>query len=159
MPQPFDSDVLVDEKLTVPIEDLLRYDYKRLTDIAKYILLDACAGFQVTQKEIETKQLKLEGLEAKTKEHSELKLKIDNEVKLLTIKVVSMVKLIEKVLYTLNIICKYGVYPYYDYFDSVAYFLTKFKNFIDVGLFTELTFMLLKKNSSRRNEDLLYLYR
>ena len=48
---------------------------------------------------------------------------------------------------------------FYDLFDVTAYFLITFKDIIDIGLFTDLTFLLIKKNSQKRSEDLLYHYR
>ncbi len=47
----------------------------------------------------------------------------------------------------------------FDLFDTCSYFLINFKDFIDIGLFTDLTFLLIKKNSMKKSEDLLYIYR
>jgi len=74
-------------------------------------------------------------------------------------KVVALIKYLDKVIYTLNTISKNGVHFYYDLFDTCAYFLIRFSDYIEVGSFTDLTFMLIKKNAKKRNDDLLYIYR
>lgn len=74
-------------------------------------------------------------------------LKIENETKLLGVKIVTLVRFLEKVLHTVNVVSKYGAHPYYDLFDNCAYFLIKFKDYIHCGFFTDLTFQLIKKNA------------
>jgi hypothetical protein len=75
-------------------------------------------------------------------------------------KLILLAKFLERVLFAINLITvKFGVHPFYNFYDTCAFFLVKFKDFIDVGPFTEITFGLIKRNASKRNEDLLYMYR
>ena len=74
-------------------------------------------------------------------------MRLDNDITLLTIKVVALIKFMETILNTINTASKYGVHPYYGFFDTCAYFLMKFQDTIDIGMFTEITFLLIRKNS------------
>ena len=76
-----------------------------------------------------------------------MRLKLDNQKGLLEIKLVNLIKFLDKVLYCLTAITKSDMHKYYDLFDATAYFLITFKDIIDIGLFTDLTFLLIKKNS------------
>lgn len=98
-------------------------------------------------------------MDVNSKEYNDLNLKLDNEKGLLEIKIVNLIKFLDKVLYCMSTITKSDVHRYYDLFDATAYFLVTFKDIIDIGLFTDLTFLLIKKNSMKRSEDLLYYYR
>ena len=91
--------------------------------------------------------------------YEKLALKVKNEIYLLEIKLIKNAKFLDKVLYSLTSISLNSVNQYFDLFDAVSFFLITYKDYIDVGLFTDLTFLLIKKNAQKRNEDLLYIYR
>ena len=76
-----------------------------------------------------------------------MRLKLDNQKGLLEIKLVNLIKFLDKVLYCMTAITKSDMHKYYDLFDATAFFLITFKDIIDIGLFTDLTFLLIKKNS------------
>ncbi len=76
-----------------------------------------------------------------------MRLKLDNQKGLLEIKLVNLIKFLDKVLYCMTAITKSDMHKYYDLFDATAYFLITFKDIIDIGLFTDLSFLLIKKNS------------
>jgi hypothetical protein len=140
-------------------ENLLRFDYKIVSDYARNILIESCETHKKTLKKISELEAKLHCMDVNSKEYAELNLKLDNERGLLEIKIVNLIKFLDKVLYCMSAITKSDVHKYFDLFDATAYFLITFKDIIDIGLFTDLTFLLIKKNSMKRSEDLLYYYR
>lgn len=138
---------------------MYRFDYKIVTDYARNILIESCSTHQKTLSKIGELEAKLNLIDVNSKEYSDLSLKLSNEKGLLEIKIVNLIKFLEKVLYCMTAITKSDVHRYYDLFDATSYFLITFKDIIDIGLFTDLTFLLIKKNSMKRSEDLLYIYR
>ena len=138
---------------------MLRFDYKIVSDYARNILIESCSTHQKTLTKISELEAKLNFLDVNSQEYSDLNLKLSNERGLLEIKIVNLIKFLEKVLYCMTAITKSDVHKYYDLFDATSYFLVTFKDIIDIGLFTDLAFLLIKKNSTKRSEDLLYYYR
>lgn len=74
-------------------------------------------------------------------------MRIDNDAKMIKIKVVAMIMVLERILVTLNTVGKYGVHPYYDFYDTVGYYLMRFNEHIDIGLFSDILFLLIRKNA------------
>jgi len=80
---------------------------------------------------IKERQLKLQTLTGKPEE--DLTVKIDNDIKLMRIKIVALLKTIDRLLYTVNLVRKHGVHYYYDFYDTCSFFLIKFKEYVDIG--------------------------
>ena len=55
-------------------------------------------------------------------------------------KVVAIIRFLDKVVSSVITVARGGVHPYFDFFDSIAYFLIRFNEYINMGYFTELTF-------------------
>lgn len=84
---------------------------------------------------------------------------MENQFKLIKVKVVALIRILEKALITFNQIAKYGIHPFFDLFDCCNYFLVRFKAYIDPGMFTDMLYQMLRKNSQKKSENLLYAYR
>ncbi|CDW90432.1 UNKNOWN [Stylonychia lemnae] len=73
-------------------------------------------------------------------------------------KIVQELRFMEKILTSLN-----GITPianqYLELFDQCGYFLMKFKEYIDINFFSSICYQLMKKNPSKKNENLLLEYR
>jgi hypothetical protein len=70
----------------------------------------------------------LENISQESEEYQTKNLALQNEVKLLEIKLVAFVKFLDKVLYCLTSISQNQVHLFFDLFDAVAYFLMTFKD-------------------------------
>ena len=67
------------------------------------------------------------------KAEEDLRVKVDNDIKLVRIKIVALIKTIDRLLYTINLVSKHGVHFYYDFYDTCSFFLIKFKEYVDIG--------------------------
>lgn len=127
----------------------MRFDYKVISDLARIVLEEQCKEFLEIDKDIKQRREELKGIPEDSLNLEEsrratgdatlfgavgpARLKLDNEIKLMKMKVVALIKYLDKVIHTLNTISKNGVSPYYDFFDTCAYFLIKFSDYIEVG--------------------------
>ncbi len=110
-------------------------------------MIESCDIHEKTLQKIRAHEADLALIDPQRKEWAEEKLKLDNEKKLLEVKLVNLIKFLDKIIYCLTSISKSDVHMFYDLFDVTSYFLITFKDIIDIGLFTDLTFLLIKKNS------------
>ena len=152
-----DADIVDEETTEVDLSELLRYDFRHLTNYGRYLILEATPHLEHMDAFIKERQLKLQTMTGKQEE--DLRVKVDNDIKLMRIKIVALLKTIDRLLYTINLVSKHGIHYYYDLYDTCSFFLIKFKDYVDIGQFTEIAFMLIRRNSQRKNDDLLYLYR
>ncbi len=85
-------------------------------------------------------------------------MRIDNLEEVFKAKIVAQLSFMEKILTALNTLSSH-INIHYGFFDECACFIIRFQEYVDIGLFTNICFQMIRKNSQRKNEDLLFLYR
>lgn len=93
------------------------------------------------------------------KERQEIaQMKYENCYQIYIIRLVAACQFLGKTTQTITTLTK-QIFKYYDLYDDIHCFLMKFMDDIDIGHLTSIIYQLIKKNTYKRNEDVLYLYR
>eukprot|EP00347_Sterkiella_histriomuscorum_P014706 403359861 len=136
-------------------QDQLIIDLKILRDLGHLILRDNIKTLLIQEQHLIDMR---SDFNSQVKHTDSLIQSIERAEKKLKSDIFQISKFNNSILQTLN---NLATVPndFYEYFDSIAYFLTRFEPYIDLPLYTDLTFQQIRKLSSRKSENLMFLFR